>query len=76
MKWSFAALRERGDMAAPGCAGVDDYREIAGRGPKPHPRPALPHAPREVATRMTKPAESAAAAADLVENFAALKRVR
>ena len=28
---------------------------------------------REVATRMTKPAESAAAAADLVENFARLK---
>ena len=31
---------------------------------------------REVATRMTKPAESAAAAADHLENFAALKRVR
>ena len=30
---------------------------------------------REVATRMTKPAESAAAAADLVENFARLRRV-
>ena len=30
---------------------------------------------REVATRMNKPAESAAAAADLVENFARLKRV-
>ena len=30
---------------------------------------------REVATRMTKPAESVAAAADLVENFARLKRV-
>ncbi len=29
----------------------------------------------EVATRMTKPAESAAAAADLVENFARLRRV-
>ena len=30
---------------------------------------------REIATRMTKPAESVAAAADLVENFARLKRV-
>ena len=30
---------------------------------------------REVAARMTKPAESVAAAADLVENFARLKRV-
>jgi UDP:flavonoid glycosyltransferase YjiC (YdhE family) len=30
---------------------------------------------REVATRMTKPAESVAAAADLVENFARLRRV-
>jgi UDP:flavonoid glycosyltransferase YjiC (YdhE family) len=30
---------------------------------------------REIATRMTRPAESAAAAADLVENFARLKRV-
>jgi UDP:flavonoid glycosyltransferase YjiC (YdhE family) len=30
---------------------------------------------REIATRMTKPAESAAAAADLVESFARLKRV-
>ena len=30
---------------------------------------------REIATRMTKPAESVAAAADLVENFARLSRV-
>jgi UDP:flavonoid glycosyltransferase YjiC (YdhE family) len=30
---------------------------------------------REIATRMTKPAESVAAAADLVENFARLRRV-
>jgi UDP:flavonoid glycosyltransferase YjiC (YdhE family) len=30
---------------------------------------------REIATRMTKPAESAAVAADLVENFARLRRV-
>jgi len=30
---------------------------------------------REIATRMTKPADSVAAAADLVENFARLKRV-
>jgi len=30
---------------------------------------------REIATRMTKPAESAATAADLLENFARLKRV-
>jgi UDP:flavonoid glycosyltransferase YjiC (YdhE family) len=30
---------------------------------------------REIATRITKPAESVAAAADLVENFARLKRV-
>jgi UDP:flavonoid glycosyltransferase YjiC (YdhE family) len=30
---------------------------------------------REIATRMTKPAESVATAADLVENFARLKRV-
>ncbi len=30
---------------------------------------------REIATRMTKPAQSVAAAADLVENFARLKRV-
>jgi UDP:flavonoid glycosyltransferase YjiC (YdhE family) len=30
---------------------------------------------REIATRMTRPAESVAAAADLVENFARLKRV-
>jgi UDP:flavonoid glycosyltransferase YjiC (YdhE family) len=30
---------------------------------------------REIATRMTKPAESAAAAADLLENFARLRRV-
>jgi UDP:flavonoid glycosyltransferase YjiC (YdhE family) len=30
---------------------------------------------REIATRMTKPAESAAAAADLLENFAWLRRV-
>jgi UDP:flavonoid glycosyltransferase YjiC (YdhE family) len=30
---------------------------------------------REIATRMTKPAESVAAAADLLENFARLKRV-
>ena len=30
---------------------------------------------REIATRMTKPAESVAAAADRVENFARLKRV-
>jgi UDP:flavonoid glycosyltransferase YjiC (YdhE family) len=30
---------------------------------------------RDVATRMSKPAESAAAAADLVENFARLNRV-
>ena len=30
---------------------------------------------REIATRMTEPAESAAAAADLLENFARLKRV-
>jgi UDP:flavonoid glycosyltransferase YjiC (YdhE family) len=30
---------------------------------------------RELATRMTKPAESVAAAADLVENFARLRRV-
>ncbi len=30
---------------------------------------------REIATRMTEPAESVAAAADLVENFARLKRV-
>jgi UDP:flavonoid glycosyltransferase YjiC (YdhE family) len=30
---------------------------------------------REIATRMTRPAESAAAAADLVENFARLKHV-
>jgi UDP:flavonoid glycosyltransferase YjiC (YdhE family) len=30
---------------------------------------------RELATRMTKPAESVATAADLVENFARLKRV-
>jgi UDP:flavonoid glycosyltransferase YjiC (YdhE family) len=31
---------------------------------------------RELATRMTKPAESVAAAADLLENFARLRRVR
>ncbi|MGP0080759.1 MAG: glycosyl transferase family 1, partial [Mycobacterium sp.] len=30
---------------------------------------------REIATRMTKPAESVAAAADLVEDFARLRRV-
>jgi UDP:flavonoid glycosyltransferase YjiC (YdhE family) len=30
---------------------------------------------REIATRMTKPAESVATAADLVENFTRLKRV-
>jgi UDP:flavonoid glycosyltransferase YjiC (YdhE family) len=30
---------------------------------------------REIATRMTKPAESVVAAADLVENFARLRRV-
>jgi UDP:flavonoid glycosyltransferase YjiC (YdhE family) len=30
---------------------------------------------REIATRMTKPADSVAAAADLVENFARLRRV-
>jgi UDP:flavonoid glycosyltransferase YjiC (YdhE family) len=30
---------------------------------------------REIATRMTEPAESVAAAADLMENFARLKRV-
>jgi UDP:flavonoid glycosyltransferase YjiC (YdhE family) len=30
---------------------------------------------REIATRMTKPAESVAAAADLLENFASLRRV-
>ncbi|MGH3637245.1 MAG: nucleotide disphospho-sugar-binding domain-containing protein, partial [Mycobacterium sp.] len=30
---------------------------------------------REIATRMSKPAESVAAAADLVENFAGLRRV-
>jgi UDP:flavonoid glycosyltransferase YjiC (YdhE family) len=30
---------------------------------------------REIATRMTKPAESVTAAADLVENFARLRRV-
>jgi UDP:flavonoid glycosyltransferase YjiC (YdhE family) len=30
---------------------------------------------RELATRMTKPADSVAIAADLVENFARLKRV-
>ena len=30
---------------------------------------------RELATRMTKPAESVAAAADVVENFACLRRV-
>jgi UDP:flavonoid glycosyltransferase YjiC (YdhE family) len=30
---------------------------------------------REIATRMTKPAESVAAAADLMENFARLRRV-
>jgi UDP:flavonoid glycosyltransferase YjiC (YdhE family) len=30
---------------------------------------------REIATRMTKPAESVAAAADLAENFARLRRV-
>jgi UDP:flavonoid glycosyltransferase YjiC (YdhE family) len=30
---------------------------------------------RDVATRMSKPAESAATAADLVENFARLNRV-
>jgi UDP:flavonoid glycosyltransferase YjiC (YdhE family) len=30
---------------------------------------------REVAARMTKPAQSVAAAADLAENFARLKRV-
>jgi len=30
---------------------------------------------REIATRMTRPAESAAAAADLLESFARLRRV-
>ena len=30
---------------------------------------------REIATRMTEPAESAAAAADLLENFARVQRV-
>jgi UDP:flavonoid glycosyltransferase YjiC (YdhE family) len=30
---------------------------------------------REIATRITEPAKSAAAAADLLENFARLKRV-
>ena len=30
---------------------------------------------REIATRMTKPAESVATAADLLENFARLRRV-
>jgi len=30
---------------------------------------------REIATQMTKPAESVAAAADLLENFARLRRV-
>jgi UDP:flavonoid glycosyltransferase YjiC (YdhE family) len=38
--------------------------------------PQYPTRAREVATRMTRPAESAHAAADLVENFARLKSLR
>ena len=52
---------------------LDHHREIAGRGPAhgSSPREYVARA-RELATRMTKPAESVAAAADLLENFARL----
>ena len=52
----------------------DHYPEIAGRGPPHHPRPAICHPGPRARPRMSKPAASVTAAADLVENFV-LRRV-
>ena len=53
----------------------DHYPGIAGRRPPPILAPQYVTRAREIATRMTKPAESVATAADLLENFARLRRV-
>jgi hypothetical protein len=72
-----AALWSRGQTTEGGHrpALFDHCREIAGRGPAHDPRPQYLARARAIATRMTEPAESVAAAADRVEDFARLKRV-
>ena len=48
-------------------AHFDHHPKVAGRGPAPDPRPAILTRARQIATRITKPAESVANAADVLE---------